>query len=411
MVKEFMTTKKNMMLHKYKIIGLIASVCLVVSCTRELESHKPVSDDGSIPAQVSNFSVVNQEGKSTISYTVPSDPNLLYVKAVYTPTNGQEAEAKASYYSNSLEVVGFADTLEHEVKIYSVSRSEKISEPLTVRVKPLEAPIWKVYRSIQVINAFGGYNLAALNPVRADLSILVTKKNNFNEYETDNNKSVYTNTDSIISRVRGLDTLNYRFGFIVRDRWGNKTDTLYKEIKPLFETQLDPARFSTFVLPGDAPQVTNGAALQFAWDGKLGWPNTSFTNQVPGGPNPHIITFNLGATAKLSRIWIRPFPEGTRYYYLTTMKRFEVYGSVNPTLSGALDNSWTLLGSYTVRKPSGLPYGTDSAEDQATGAAGFDFEIDLAAPKVRYMRIRCLENFAGGTAQSINELKVYGDPR
>jgi hypothetical protein len=58
-----------------------------------------------------------------------------------------------------------------------------------------------------------------------------------------------------------------------------------------------------------------------------------------------------------------------------------------------------------------LPYGTDSAEDQATGAAGFDFEIDLSAPKARYLRIRCLENFAGGTAQSINELKVYGDPR
>jgi hypothetical protein len=76
-----------------------------------------------------------------------------------------------------------------------------------------------------------------------------------------------------------------------------------------------------------------------------------------------------------------------------------------------LDNTWKLLGSYTVKKPSGLPYGTDDANDQTTAAAGFSWEIDLSAPKVKYIRIRCLENFAGGTAQSINELKVYGDPR
>lgn len=399
------------MKHTIKIFSVIAAVCLIVSCNKDLESHNPVNDDPTVPAQVTNLSMVNRDGKATIRYTVPNDPHLLYVKAVYTMTNGQQAETKASYYSDSLVVEGFADTLEHEVKIYSVSRSEVVSNPLTVKIRPLEAPIWKVYKSIKVQNAFGGYNLSAVNPTKADISILVTKKNVFNEYESDNNKSVYTNTDSILSKVRGLDTLEYRFGFVVKDRWGNKTDTIYKVIKPLYEVQLSPANFSTFVLPGDAPQVTNGAALQYAWDDRLGWPYTSFTNQVPGGAGPHIITFNTGVTAKISRIWIRPYPEGTRWYYLTTMKRFEIYGSTNPSLNGALDNSWTLLGSYTIKKPSGLPYGTDDAVDQATAAAGFDCEADLNAPKVKYIRIRCLENFAGGTAQSINELKVYGDPR
>ncbi|MEI6948181.1 DUF4959 domain-containing protein [Paraflavisolibacter sp. H34] len=390
---------------------LLPTVLLTAACNKELESHNPVESDGAVPAQVSGVKVVNGNGKATISYTLPNDPNLLYVKAVYTITTGQQYEAKASYYNNSLMVEGFADTLEHEVKLYSVSRSEVASAPLSVTIKPLVAPIWQVYRSLQVMNAFGGYNFTALNASRANLAILVTKPNVFKEYETDNNISVYTNTDSILSKVRGLDTLNYRYGFLIRDRWGNKTDTVYQTVKPLFETQLDPNKFKAFVLPGDAPQVTNGAALPYAWDGKLGWPNTSFTNQVPGGSGPHMITFDMGATAKLSRVWIRPFPEGTRYYYLTTMKRFEIWGSTNPSLNGALDGSWSLLGSYTVKKPSGLPYGTDSAEDQATAAAGFNWDIDLAAPKVRYLRVRCLENFAGGTAQSINELKVYGDPR
>lgn len=393
------------------IPSLLLSAFIAASCNKELETHSPISNDPTVPAQITDVAVVNGSGKATISYKLPSDPHLLYVKAVYTITTGKQYETKASYYNNSLVVEGFADTLEHEVKLYSVSRSEVQSQPVTVKIKPLTSPIWEVFRSIQITDAFGGYNLTAVNASKANISIIVTKPNVFNEYEIDNNKSVYTNVDSVLSKIRGIDTGSYRFGFLVVDRWGNKTDTMYKVINPIFETQLDPTKFSSLVLPGDAPQVTNGAALQYAWDGKLGWPYTSFTNQVPGGSGPHMITFNTGALAKLSRIWIRPFPEGTRYYYLTTMKRFEIYGSDNPNLNGALDASWKLLGSYTVKKPSGLPYGTDDANDQATAAAGFNWEIDLAAPKVKYIRIRCLENFAGGTAQSINELKVYGDPR
>jgi hypothetical protein len=388
-----------------------AGLFAFISCTKEFESHEPVGTDPTVPQQVSNVSVLNQDGKATISYTVPNDPSLMYVKAVYSISTGQVAETKSSYYNNSLVVEGYADTLEHEVKLYSVSKSEVLSAPVVVKIRPLESAIWKTFRSINVINAFGGYNLTALNATKANVSILVLKKNVFKEYEVDNNKSIYTSADSIAAKVRGLDTLEYTFGFVVKDRWGNRTDTVYKTIKPLYEVEFSPSGFSTFSLPGDAPQVTNGAALQYMWDGRYGWPYTSFTNQTPGGPNPHMVTFSTGVTGKISRIWIRPFPEGTRYYYLTTMKRFEIYGATNPNLNGALDNTWKLLGSYTVVKPSGLPYGTDDATDQSTGAAGFSWEVDLAAPKVKYIRVRCLENFAGGTAQSINEIKVYGDPR
>lgn len=384
---------------------------LNTACNKELESHGPIDNNPAVPLKVSNVSVVNGNGMATISYALPKDTNLLYVKAVYTITSGQECESRSSYYSNSILVEGFADTLEHEVKLYSVSRSEVVSEPVVAKIRPLVSPLWQVYRSLNVVNAFGGYNLMALNPSRSNISILVTRPNDFKEYETDRDKSIYTKTDSILSKVRGLDTMDYRYGFVVKDRWGNKTDTFYKTFKPIYEAQLDPAKFSTFVLPGDAKQVTNGAALQYAWDGRLGWPGTSFTDAATNGTGPQTITFNLGSLAKLSRIWIRPFPEGTRYYYLSTMKRFEIWGSANPNLNGAYDQSWILLGSYTLTKPSGLPYGTDSAEDQATAAAGFNWEIDLNAPKVQYIRIRCLENFAGGTNQSINELKVYGDPR
>lgn len=400
---------------KLSVLFIITTL-VVGSCGKQLESHQPVDNDPTVPAQVTGVTVVNGNGNATISYTVPKDSILSYVKAVYMITTGKQYAVTASYYNNTLVVEGFADTLEHEVKLYSVSRSEVMSAPVTVKIKPLVAPIWEVFRNMQVINAFGGYNLTAKNASKANISIIVTKPNVFNEYEADNDKSVFTNVDSILSKVRGLDTIEYRFGFFVKDRWGNKTDTVYKVIKPIYETELPKTNFSEFTLPGDAPQWNNGeTAVRYTWDGRYGWPWTSFTSQPAGSTDPHMITFNTGVLARVSRVWIRPYPEGSaqgdRYYYLTTMKRFEIYGAANPSLSGALDNSWTLLGSFTVTKPSGLPYGTDDADDRATAIAGFSWEMDVAAPKVKYLRIRCLENFAGGTAQSINELRVYGDPR
>jgi len=394
----------------FKILFL-AGLTGMVSCKQDLGWRQPTGESTAKPSVVTNALVTNLSGKADISYTLPNDPNVLYVLARYTMSNGQKAQVKSAYYSNVVTVQGFSDTKEYPVELLTVSRAGVQSDPLTVTVKPLEAPIWHVLRSIKMINAFGGYNLLADNPTKSDVAILVLKKNEFNEWAIDNNKSIYTNIDSVLSKIRALDTTNYTFPIVVRDRWGNTTDTLFSQVKPMYEATFSKSLFRSFVLPGDAPQVTNGARLEYAWDGRLGWPYTSFTLQTTGGTGPHTISFDMGITAKLSRVWIRPFPEGTRYYFLTTMKRFEIWGSASPSLTGAFDNTWSLLGTYEVVKPSGLAYGTDNSLDQETASAGFNWDIDLNAPKVRYLRIRCLENFAGGTAQSINELSVFGDNR
>lgn len=384
---------------------------IVAGCNKEIGTHEPITKSNAVPAAIKDIRVTNQKGAATLTYTVPNDPNLLYVKATYQIKTGQ-AEVKSSFYSNTLLLEGFGDTLEHEVKVYSVSRSEVPSAPVVVKIKPLPSPIWEVFNSIRIENAFGGYNLTASNGVKANVALLILKKNNVNEFEVDNDKSIYTNADAIDSKVRGLDTITTTFGFAVKDRWGNTTDTVYRQVKPFYETIFPKSKFREFFLPGDAPQVSNGAALRYSWDGQYGWPYTSFTDQGAGGQGPHTVTFDMGTLGKVSRVWYRPYQEwGGQYFYLTTLKRFEIWGSENPSLGGAFDNTWKLLGTYELKKPSGLPYGTDDAADQAVAAAGFSFEVDINAPKVRYLRIRCLENWAGGTAQNINELAVYGDPR
>ena len=391
-------------------IALFLAIFAGTACDKELEFRSPLGTDGSVPGQVSETKVISLPGKVKITYKVPTDPNLAYVKAEFQLKSGEMFETKTSVYNDTLTVEGFADTLEHEVKLYSVSKSEVASAPITINVKALEPPFLEVFKSLKIVNAFGGYNLLAQNTAKESIAILVMKRNDFKQFEVDNFRSVRTRVEEVISKIRGLDTVNQEMAVFVKDKWGNCSDTIYTTIKPIFEQQFSPQNFRGYVLPGDAPQVYNGARLEYAWDGRLGWPWTSFTHQIDGGPNPHMITFDMGIKGKISRIYIRPFPEGTRYYYLTTMKRFEIYGSVSPSVNGSLDNSWTLLGTFENKKPSGLPYGNDSADDQAIAAAGFNYEIDVTKPEVRYIRVRYLENFAGGTAQSINEIKIFGSP-
>jgi hypothetical protein len=395
------------------ITGLYAAIMLlfIISCKDELTDHKPTGSDSSVPQSLSEVQVINRAGNAKIMYKTPADANLLYVKAEYTITSGKAMEAKSSYFSDSLVLEGFADTLEHEVKLYTVSRSEVKSQPTTVKVKPLTAPIWPVYESVKIINAFGGYKLTAENKTKASIAILIMKRNVLNEWEVDNDLSVYTSANVVSSQKSGMDTLSREYGIAVRDRWGNITDTLFQQVDPIFEVELNTANFKAFSLPGD-PIQQPGAAIENMWNKTYGWP-VSFTSLATATlKTPSIVTIDMGTTAKLSKVWIRPFKELSNLYYsFTTLKRFELWGSTSPNLNGSLDASWTLLGTYELNKPSGSPGSTETTSDQDAAANGFYYDIDLSAPKIRYFRIRCLENWAGSCPQSVDEMKIFGDPR
>ncbi|WP_450782873.1 DUF5126 domain-containing protein [Streptomyces sp. NPDC001635] len=95
--------------------------------------------------------------------------------------------------------------------------------------------MWQAFKSLKVRDAAGGYDIMASNPSKGNINIMVIGKNIYNEYVVDYDKSIFTNLDSVYSKIRGLDTNVHRFGFFVQDRWGNKTDTIYKDIKPIFE--------------------------------------------------------------------------------------------------------------------------------------------------------------------------------
>src|SRR5689334_12392643 len=88
-----------------------------VACSKD----DPIGDK-TVPQPVADPVVTNLPGAAIIQYTLPDDPNLLYVRAEYE-RNGEKLDAKASFYYNYILVEGFGDTQQREIKLYTVTRA------------------------------------------------------------------------------------------------------------------------------------------------------------------------------------------------------------------------------------------------------------------------------------------------
>ncbi|GAB3417614.1 DUF4959 domain-containing protein [Niabella aquatica] len=398
---------------KNKVIYACAlCLCLLITEACKKDILGPLEGNDTPPGQVSNVTVENKAGKVKLTYTLPKDQDLLYIKAVYDIRPGVSREVKSSYYTNTMELDGFGDMEEREVKIYSYNRSETASDPVLVKVKPLENPIWSVYRSLKILPDFAGVRFTAQNPEKANVALEIVRKDSLGKWAPFL-PFIYTSQLMISQTTRGLDTLKQEFGVTVRDKFLNYTDTVFTAISPFYEELLSKSLYKELHLDGDAKiqKVTGG--IPTMWDGNNQNLNSNRMMTDVADPNPQYITFDLGQMAKLSRIKIWNYSEFMsngkhQFFYNGQLRRFEIWGSAtaNPDWS-----TWTKLGAFENIKPSGLPYGTTSQEDWDAGIAGFDYNMDPNVGKVRYLRIKCLQNWMGSTWFEILELNVYGDTR
>lgn len=394
-------------------------LCLIVSFVSCVEDQEPqpLEHNSNAPAEVTNVAVVNLPGKVKLTYTIPSDEDLLYVVARYKLENGTPMEAKASYYSNSLLLEGFSGESTSEVKIYAVNRSETESKPVVVTVAPMKAPIYDIFASLVAKADFGGIRITAANPTKEEIGILVMQKNIQGDW-VPLRTSIFTSVSQIARSLRGFEAVEQDFAIVVRDRWLNYTDTLEVKITPIFEQMMPKADFKGLKLANDAIIIIGtNRPVSNLWDNSLvDHTGAYFTDRSIDVGN-HLVTFDIGKTTKLSRLKIWQFsepvgPGGQRlYYYLGAMKKFRIWGSNSlGDSSGTLDSTWTLMGEYEITKPSGLPYGQEDNDDTLAARDGADFEVAFEKPAVRYLRIECTENWIGSKFMAVSEVNVYGNP-
>lgn len=383
---------------------------IITGCKQET-LNKPTITNNNAPGVVTNVQVQNQNGKAILTYSLPGDNDLFYVKAVYETSPGKTREVIASRYTNTLTVDGFGDTLAHVIKLYAVNSSEKVSAPVDVTANPLTPPYLLAYRSLKITATFGGFNIACDNLSQDNLVIvpMVDTANNSLYVQTKGMDNVYSNSISIKAAVRGQPAIERKYAFVVRDRFLNKSDTLFLKLTPFYEEQFSKSDWSAYVLPGDATNLYSYTDVTKIFDGNFtgGWPNCLFTVESAG--SPQMVTIDLGKQRVLSRFILNPFIEiGNVYYVRGNLRDFEIWGSNSPNVNGALDASWTKLLTCNIVKPSGSPSGTETAADYkyAHDGWGFDFPAGLSA--YRYIRIRSLRNWTGSYFMSISEFTMFG---
>jgi hypothetical protein len=398
---------------------IYSCVCLLLlfSCSKLENYNGVVSTDKSKPGIVTDIKVINFNGGAYITYSLPSSANILYVLADYKVNGTLSRQTKSSYYSDTIVVNGFADSKEYEVTLHVVSRANVMSDAVVAKVYP-DTPVYKViFPTVSVTPDFGGVNIKALNKFKQPVGVILVETDPVtNRYEI--RDQYYTKSDTIDYSVRGMDTLPKNFGIYIQDQWGNISDTLKQTISPIFETQLDKNKFFVDRLATDA-KIGYGWELPYMWDGNTDGGSTGW-HTLPGSTFPITATFGLGVSAKLSRfaLWQRT---GDYTYSHGNPRDFTIWGSEkdNPadvqlpvtSAQGDMAGDWINMGNYHYPDPpSGARPGAVTEEDKAFAAAGVNFNIPLANPRVKFIRFAVADTWSGGDFAHVIEITFWGNP-
>lgn len=427
-------------MNKLKNILMVCLLIAAISCKEE--KHAPLSDNGAAPAPVIDAKVESAlPGGAKLTYKLPDDQNILYVKAVYESPKGNFREVKSSLYSKALIIDGLGTTDEYEVKLYAVSRSEKESAPVSLKVVPLAPPVLSAFTALELTADFGGVLIDYKNPSAGNIIINFMTKNSLGDW-TDIER-YYTKTEEGKISVTGLPAGKNVYGVFISDRWNNRSDTLAMELTPLAERKLDKLKFTEHLMGTWNPssgakmlplaigsdwsqwyQNRNDTRLSAVWDDKVPGVNYVPANQshfgtyntAGGAPLPGSFTINLGVKTKLSRlVYNARIDNKTVLWSHNGMMNFEVWGTTldkmvdqtNPSFSA---NGWQKLLDCKVVKPSGLPNtaGNVTNEDLDLIVKGFEFRFPLNTPEVQLLRFRVLKTFNGSSDWHISELTFWG---
>ena len=387
---------------RISLIIIALAPLLWIGC-REEERIDQIDSNAPAPAQVTITNNYGTPGGAVLKYAVPTGENLLYVRAEYETQPGVVRECRSSFYKDSLVLEGFGDERVYDVKVYSVGRNEKTSEPLAVRVIPEKAPVHLATKEFK--ETFGGVSVIVNNPERANLAIVLmgdidhTGHQAYLEtYFTSKSKASFTFRGS--SGKLGIEP--YDFSVYLRDRWGNLSSVEKGTVEPLFEELIPKDTWDYFDLPGDAPSTSSftPSNLSSIWRDPSTTSNFEWASYNQSGIYPFWGTWDMGLTAIIGRIkvWHNTTAPAEIAFTRTSPRIFELWGSANPNLDGSWA-SWIPLGRFEIEKPS--PGEAVTEEDMEAARAGFDFDLgrDEFSPDpfvpIRYIRLKTVEPFGG----------------
>lgn len=411
------------------------------------------------PGPISNPAVENFSGGAMITYQLPTDNDLLGVKAIYKfSEDDKKREVFSSAYTDTIRLEGFPSPGERVVKLVALDKSRNESVPVEVIVNPTIIPVEVISGTVNVNETFGGVYVSWANPLKNDIGIALYVADSTGLMQ--HNYTYYSNGPDGGYSFRGFDDTERAFRIEVVDKWDNYAIAKDTVLTPLYEEKIVPYDKKTGkklwtkygdldnsdVWRGDCNKnmQDNSQVFDLAFDGK----NSTIYNTGNRGNylnfytldpndegklmNPMYWILDLGRSCYLSRHYNWPWKYRLVALGSGTPRVFQLWGTNEKPKGGpdefdniyeslaywtswsevngtdAWKEDWDLLADYVMVPPSGATKGSEVTEEDKDFVQnnGFDVEIkpELTNKPYRYIRFVVLETW-GGT----NKMGQNGD--
>lgn len=368
--------------------------------------------DSTPPGSLLVENITPTNGGGIISYSLPDDSDILFVRAEYTNSLGIDVYRVSSSHNNFIEIDGLNQNTPVQVKLFVIDENENMSQPVDIEFTPLPSFIYLVQESITITPDLGGVKLEWENEAEKTVYVHLHIVN-AGEEEI---RIISSNNASESVFVRGLESVEMTFLTKVEDFDGNITELEEKAIlTPLFEEMIDKSTWtliSQLSVNGDAWE---GQTTAF-WDDVVDTAETNSDNSYfiiwrdqNGGtlnwPLDIVIDLNKNVRVHRLKVWQRAFwyggPTGIPYYYQEeNMRSFDLYASNNSV-------DWTLLGQFDIGDPSD-ENGNIPQDFIDAAANGHDFDLDGVSEPFRYLKFSLTSNYGSDTYVHGSEITLWG---
>lgn len=423
--------------NKFKLVcSLLLSVLFLTACFEEHENG-PLKGGGTVPAPITEFKSTPLPGGARITYKLPNDDQIIAVEATYD-RNGKKVTTSSSVFNSFIKLEGMRGLgQKRTAQLVTVSKTGKKSAPVSVPFEIAEASIDQIFTSLKIEPYFKSVKVSYKNPNPARFEMLFYIKDSLDNFNL--SRSLFFNENNRIS-----DTVKYFeatleknvFAVNLIDRWDNTTPLIKKELQPFPEIQLDRTKFKNPRATTDVGGLGFGTVPESLWNGVTsgfftgGYGFVANVSDYPQAVPPYDVntkmaafSIDLGVLAKISRmrLW-HHFDDGSatdngfgQFDPKIIRGIWGIDKLPNPDNVQAEENwntlvGWTLLlENAEILKPSGLPVGSLSAQDEAIVKEGFSLNTEVFDVPVRYVRVVFGEPFGGPSARIfLKELEFFG---
>ncbi|QEC53077.1 uncharacterized protein DUF5000 [Anseongella ginsenosidimutans] len=411
---------------------LFAAFLLSITSCKEEGRFQANSDDTTAPGIVTDVVYEPLYGGARFYYTPPHDEDLLGVEAVYTNANDKSFTFSASYFADSLEVYGFADTEEYTVQLFAVDRAGNRSEAVNVSVTPLEPAYTRVAESMEVKPGFSSFFLDWTNELEQNINVYVNFK-----YTVDGTPREFTSvfSSNLAEDRRFINDLflspeeKVSVSVRVEDMFGNATEMIDKGQISLYEDIEIPK--DNWVLP-NANDSIGGVPMCFG-DGLEGraryvidgiidqGDNLNFmhthsrgrTGNSEDGNMPWNYIIDLGDYYELSRIiTVQRHSGGLANISRGQYYRNENVGIYNMYIWDEDVDEWVQINQHKIPVPVGLSE-IEFVKKGEAGDMAYMFPDDPQYTKpTRWFRYEAVKSFNGNytldDANCLSEITLFG---